>query len=941
RALSVSDTTIFVGGSFDTINGEQRNRLACLSTISGTLSGWQANANNDVNALAISDTTLYVGGSYTAIGGLTRNRISSLSVLSGSVLSWNPNASGTVNTIAVEGNLIYIGGAFNNVNSTSHPKIAAIDSLGVPTSWNPVVNNTVLSIAFNDTTIYIGGSFSTVGGISRKRFAAVGTSGVVSNLIQHANDDVRALVYSGSSLFIGGDFSSIGGETRNNIAAFNTTTGSVTDFDPNANDVIYSITHSGNIVYAGGLFSSIGEQTRNYLAALDGITGIATDWNPNPDEEVDVITTDNGKIYAGGYFFSIGGASRKYLAELDSATGTATGWNPSPNSNITSLAVKNSTLYVGGYFTLLGDSTRNYLAAYNNAGNLIQWNPNPDYAVYALAATSSFVYVGGDFANIGDSSRNKIAAIDISTGLTTEWNPGADLWVQALVVSGSTVYAGGGFSYIGNEDRNYVAALDASTGLATDWDPNSNSDIFALGASFSEGKIYVAGEYTNIYGSSRRGFVSFDDPQQLPYTISATTGSNGSISPSGVVSVANGASKTYTFTTRSGYPGYRIDSIYVDNVFAGQSPSYTFTNVTSHKTIRVTFALNDTTRFRTFRVDTSLARKPIKLKPKKGAPAILPNVANWRDTAVFRSGGKSGMVVGIAQPKETAKFYGWIRYKKGTDMGKFYSVLHTDSAYNSPFDSVRKAGASKKKIFVKELKPNALAYTNPFAQEFSTFKLNVLSSLSEVTPSGFASLRYVNFGNPFNDLSLVQMYARIDSLLTYYKTKKLSNGDSAYVGAPMLETLRKTLKAINDGYADTISFSNGDTVANGRLKFTGTVELFRVPFLRRPFAKEQIEYFQPNTSEIPNEFALYQNYPNPFNPVTVIRYQLSVSSVVSLKVYDILGREVTTLLNNEQLEEGEHELEFNASAFSSGVYFYRLTANNGKFSDAKKLMLLK
>jgi hypothetical protein len=94
---------------------------------------------------------------------------------------------------------------------------------------------------------------------------------------------------------------------------------------------------------------------------------------------------------------------------------------------------------------------------------------------------------------------------------------------------------------------------------------------------------------------------------------------------------------------------------------------------------------------------------------------------------------------------------------------------------------------------------------------------------------------------------------------------------------------------------------------------------------------------------VPAGFALYQNYPNPFNPSTAISYELSAKSQVSLKVYDVLGREVATLVDGEQ-NAGVYKVNFNAAGFASGVYFYRLAAvgNNGKtFSSVKKLMLMK
>ncbi len=88
----------------------------------------------------------------------------------------------------------------------------------------------------------------------------------------------------------------------------------------------------------------------------------------------------------------------------------------------------------------------------------------------------------------------------------------------------------------------------------------------------------------------------------------------------------------------------------------------------------------------------------------------------------------------------------------------------------------------------------------------------------------------------------------------------------------------------------------------------------------------------------PLTYRLEQNYPNPFNPATEISYQLSAFSQVTLKVYDVLGREVATLVN-EQKQAGKYEVEFNAASLPSGVYYYRITAGN--FTDVKKMLLLK
>ena len=95
-------------------------------------------------------------------------------------------------------------------------------------------------------------------------------------------------------------------------------------------------------------------------------------------------------------------------------------------------------------------------------------------------------------------------------------------------------------------------------------------------------------------------------------------------------------------------------------------------------------------------------------------------------------------------------------------------------------------------------------------------------------------------------------------------------------------------------------------------------------------------------TELPGKYELYQNYPNPFNPNTIIRFQIKKSEFVSLKVYDILGKEIITLVN-EKLNAGTYEIPFSINQytnyqFTSGVYFYRIEA--GDFVTTKKMILM-
>ncbi|RPI13102.1 MAG: T9SS C-terminal target domain-containing protein [Ignavibacteriae bacterium] len=93
-----------------------------------------------------------------------------------------------------------------------------------------------------------------------------------------------------------------------------------------------------------------------------------------------------------------------------------------------------------------------------------------------------------------------------------------------------------------------------------------------------------------------------------------------------------------------------------------------------------------------------------------------------------------------------------------------------------------------------------------------------------------------------------------------------------------------------------------------------------------------------NNNNTPYEYNLSQNYPNPFNPKTIINYQLAMSNYVRLIIYDVMGREAAVLVNQKQ-NAGTYEIEWDASNYPSGVYFYKI--ESGKFTDTKKMILIK
>ncbi len=146
---------------------------------------------------------------------------------------------------------------------------------------------------------------------------------------------------------------------------------------------------------------------------------------------------------------------------------------------------------------------------------------------------------------------------------------------------------------------------------------------------------------------------------------------------------------------------------------------------------------------------------------------------------------------------------------------------------------------------------------------------------------------------------------------------------------------------VNDVYNDStyqITFTGGSANFSMNIPAYGSAVLIISDSVRKIIVPKITSVQQLAESVIPENYSLSQNYPNPFNPSTMINYQLPTNNLVTLKVFDIIGREVATLVNERQ-EAGTYQTLFNAQGLSSGLYFYQLRAGN--YSEVKKMLLMK
>lgn len=145
-----------------------------------------------------------------------------------------------------------------------------------------------------------------------------------------------------------------------------------------------------------------------------------------------------------------------------------------------------------------------------------------------------------------------------------------------------------------------------------------------------------------------------------------------------------------------------------------------------------------------------------------------------------------------------------------------------------------------------------------------------------------------------------------------------------------------------NGGVNWYNYSNGlpkVCYVNGLAFENNNNNIYAATYGRGVFKSQIMTGVANSNNNIPGEFSLNQNYPNPFNPSTTIKFSLPVSDIVTMEVYDVNGRLVRKLIDGKEYRAGNHEIKFDASSFSSGVYFYRISTP--KFTDVKKMILIK
>jgi hypothetical protein len=355
---------------------------------------------------------------------------------------------------------------------------------------------------------------------------------------------------------------------------------------------------------------------------------------------------------------------------------------------------------------------------------------------------------------------------------------------------------------------------------------------------------------------------------------------------------------------------------------------------------------DSSTKYRTFTADQlgADAEKKAGKAPKAGKPydpvKNKPNTANLVDQLIGKTGQViGGIKVGITGqvnvggktkahviPNKQSAFWASLNNK---------SVHHTGMARGFDVDIKGKPFLKLQKAFAPNKKQN-----NKLFGELLALQLNLVASGLK-TPAGLGVLIYSDANSQFDGMTIDEIADYADTIMTNFE----------FVPLGEYTALDTVVAKINGAFYNAATDDTLQGWASPKLTWKAYTSVDQVPFLKaNPGASPKNRHAGETVGSVPSEFALSQNYPNPFNPTTTIEFDLPEASIVTLKVYNLLGQEVATLFDREEIELSE-TVEFDASSLPSGVYLYRIVAETiadadagiaaETFTQVKKMVLVK
>ncbi len=956
RTFALTNSTLYTGGSFVSICRVRRPSLAALDAVTGIATAWNPSPNSNVLALAIEGSTLYVGGCFSAVGGQTRNHLAALDAITGSATAWNPTANGNcIHALALAGPTLYAGGEFTFIGGQARTNVVALDAAtGNATAWNPGANGIVRAIAATGSTVWLGGDFLDVAGQAHSYIAALNSATGAATVAGGANGPVYGLDAQGSVVYAAGGFTSVFGQARNYIAALDAVSGVPTGWSPNLSGTAYAVAANGLLVYAGGDFSS-------HIAEISTVTGSisATDYSGNPwfgaDDAVRSILPSGSTVYIGGDFLSIWGASRPRLAAItvpfappcDDAIPSCNAVIPSASWGTcgTTIGTTGQLAYpatipdgAGGAFIGWNEPVQRttYLSRLNADGSLASgWPPNmpvsSDSAGSALVAPDGAggVFVG--WTRYGAAGPTvHCQRYNGSAGVAPGW-PANGITIPGLQYPGQMVADGnGGAFFFGDRTQH----LDSTGSIASGWPP-----------------LGLPPEQYDAVADGTGGFFGADDYKVR--RVSATAAVSWEANLAGAARLcADATGGLFVVQLSSGIRVHHLQSSGAP-VLGWPAAGMLLTSVGTLRDVKpdgqggVLVCWTETAPAQKFVVQRLTACAEVApgwpatgfrigtfVPPQPTTAAVAPDgsggaylvwqgrtgsgpVSYWATrvcpggqvSADWPAGGIEvcpniryvGGAVSLVADGAGGAFGSWYRRTAATGWGGSVHVMRLGSVPPAGMIAPVIAGS-----------PSSASVGN----------MSVV--FDNVTAAGELSLDLTTGPLP----PAGQQTVPVAAPATYELDTTAS-----YTGGVDVCIDYNPDDVIGSEAALSLLHYEGEEGAPAWVNITTSVDVVehricgRAPHLS-PFII--VEGIVTDASLPVAVLALQQNHPNPFNPTTTIRYSSPQKGRVRLRIFDVRGRLVRTLVDRDEAA-GAHEAVWfgddqHGQKVGSGVYFYRLDA---------------
>lgn len=639
--------------------------------------------------------------------------------------------------------------------------------------------------------------------------------------------------------------------------------------------------------------------------------------------DVHAITSYNGKIIVGGLFTQAGGVSAQNIASYDPATGNWSALSTGINGEVKALTVRGPELIAGGFFSQAGITNANNIARWNGT-NWLALGSGINDEVNALLVFTGDLIAAGSFSLAGGTGVNNIAKWNGTTwsALGNGLHGGGGDRVNALTVFQANLVAGGRFENSGATTISNVARWNGSSWSAF------NSSIFEndVNAVITyNNSLYAGGEFVLI-GSSPRKYIAkwngsswdavgggLDDGPVDAFTIYKNTliaAGNFRVTGTGLfvdrIAGWNGTAWSRLLTGHNDH----VYAVYTNNstdtvLFSGGEYTTAGGKWCYHTAMWGNFS--------TVTVSGNVWYPDNVTPVQSGTIRIIRMDVATREIIVVDT---ARVVNGFYQLQRVPRRDSTLRVMIFPD--DELNDLLVDKAYVPTYYPSTIQWYSAGILYAD----NNLVNININVVPKST---GAMQDNNSANISGFV---YLNIMPPMNNM-LVGPFPFLKGSILYLKkdtsfVKSVITDENQHYSITGLAAGTYSLNVQRLGYETetrqiTLGTVNQDTI-NFYLDTLNVIGIVNI------------------NSNIPDNFSLGQNYPNPFNPQTKIKFSIKQTLFAEMKIFDILGREVKTLVN-ENLKAGEYEVSFTAANLPGGVYFYRL--QTADFTETRKMVLIK